>query len=130
MANPLPILDQDFSSGEGVDPDEAHERSKILAQRVGLGDRLDHRPSELSGGQMQRVAIARALANDPKVILADEPTGNLDSKTEQEVLEIIEELNEQGKTIIMVTHEPLVGKRARRVIHLKDGIIDKEVVNA
>ena len=113
-----------------VDPDESYERSKHLAERVGLGERLDHRPSELSGGQMQRVAIARALANDPNVILADEPTGNLDSKTENEVLAIIEELNDQGKTIIMVTHEASVGDRARRVIHLKDGLIDREVVNA
>ncbi len=112
-----------------ISPEESARRGIELAQRVGLGERLSHRPSELSGGQMQRVAIARALANDPVVILADEPTGNLDSATEDEVLDIIDEMNESGKTVIMVTHDDRVADRAHRVIHLHDGTIDREVLN-
>jgi putative ABC transport system ATP-binding protein len=112
-----------------VPPAESRARGQELATRVGLGDRMHHRPSELSGGQMQRVAIARALVNDPMVILADEPTGNLDSKTEDEVLDLIDEMNAEGKTIIMVTHDDHVAKRAHRVIHLFDGLIEREVSN-
>lgn len=114
---------------QGDDSPEAMERCRKLAQRVGLGERLEHRPSELSGGQQQRVAIARSLANNPLMILADEPTGNLDSTTEEEVLDLIDEFHAQGKTIIMVTHDDHVAARAERVLHLKDGRVHREVVN-
>lgn len=99
------------------------QRVTELLQRVGLGDRLDHRPTELSGGEMQRVAIARALANSPKLILADEPTGNLDSKSGREIIDIFEELWQSGTTILMITHDPNVAKRTSRTILLKDGVI-------
>lgn len=104
---------------------ENRRRCKELADMVGLGDRLSHRPAQLSGGQQQRVAIARSLVNDPYFILADEPTGNLDSATTDEILELFDELHEQGKSIILVTHEDAVGARARRIIRLKDGLIEK-----
>jgi putative ABC transport system ATP-binding protein len=106
-----------------------HDHCVRLAELVGLGKRLNHRPNQLSGGQQQRVAIARSLVNDPIMILADEPTGNLDSKTGKEVLEIIDDLNSRGKTIVLVTHDDHVGNRAHRVIHMKDGLIDREVNN-
>ncbi|MDA7862185.1 ABC transporter ATP-binding protein [Akkermansiaceae bacterium] len=111
------------------DLEEHKERCIELGKLVGLDDRLDHRPNQLSGGQQQRVAIARSLVNEPLMILADEPTGNLDSQTEIEVLDIINDLNKQGRTIVLVTHDDIVSHHAHRVIHMKDGLIDREVVN-
>lgn len=105
----------------------AEERAYQLAERLGLADRLDHRPAELSGGQQQRVAIARALINDPPILLADEATGNLDSQTTGEILELFDELHDEGKTILLVTHEKEVGAHAERVMWLRDGLIDRVV---
>lgn len=111
------------------DPSDHTERCLELGKLVGLADRMDHRPNQLSGGQQQRVAIARSLVNEPLMILADEPTGNLDSQTEIEVLEIINDLNRQGRTIVLVTHDDIVSHQAHRVIYMKDGRIDREVIN-
>jgi putative ABC transport system ATP-binding protein len=114
---------------QGRDVRQFHQRCVDLAKLVGLGERLGHRPNQLSGGQQQRVAIARSLVNDPLMILADEPTGNLDSRTGTEVLDLIDRLNAGGKTIVLVTHDERVAARAHRVVHMKDGLIDREVVN-
>lgn len=115
----VPLIYQDDPPADGL------ERAHHLAERVGLGQRLHHRPKELSGGQQQRVAIARALINDPALILADEATGNLDSKTAEEILDLFDELHGEGKTIILVTHEPDVGERTQRGLRLKDGRIEE-----
>jgi putative ABC transport system ATP-binding protein len=109
--------------------EDTRERSISLAELVGLGDRLDHRPTQLSGGQQQRVAIARALVNDPHVILADEPTGNLDSHTSDEIMRLLRKLNDAGKTIIMVTHENDIAAWARRAVRMRDGLVESDVRN-
>ena len=111
----------------GVDDKSQEETATALLERVGLGDRLDHKPTELSVGQQQRVALARMLANDPAVILADEPTGNLDPETADQVIGFFEEFNEEGRTIVMVTHDPKAAERARRTLRLADGkIVDEQ----
>lgn len=115
----LPLDYQDW------EPAESSARARELAKLVGLEHRLKHRPAELSGGQQQRVAIARSLANDPAIILADEPTGNLDSRTGEEIMRLLGELNERGKTIIMVTHEPDIAAHARQRLFMKDGLIER-----
>ncbi|GAB3278049.1 ABC transporter ATP-binding protein [Actinocorallia lasiicapitis] len=112
----------------GLGRAECRERAVAALETVGLGHRLDHRPNQMSGGEQQRVAIARALVGEPKVVLADEPTGNLDTKTGHEVMDLLERLNgEEGVAIILVTHEPDVAERARRQIHIRDGLIERDV---
>ena len=110
----------------GLSPHERRERARLAMINVGLGDRMLHKPNELSGGQRQRVAIARALVNHPSIILADEPTGNLDSKTGEEIMQLFDQLYEQGNTIIVVTHEEDIARHARRAIRLHDGLIESD----
>ena len=111
----------------GVKTKERHRRAAETLERVGLGDRIDHKPNELSGGQRQRVAIARALVNNPSILLADEPTGNLDTQTGEEIMMLFEELYRMGNTILLVTHEDDIANHARRTIRLRDGEIESDV---
>jgi len=115
---------------QGYPEDESKAIASELAVRVGLGERLEHKPFELSGGQQQRVAIARALVNDPLIILADEPTGNLDSSSGAEIMRVFDELNTQGKTLILVTHDPEVANHSSRTIRLRDGQVESDKVNS
>jgi putative ABC transport system ATP-binding protein len=110
----------------GVSEEERMERARIALRDVGLEDRLDHKPNELSGGQRQRVAIARALINNPAIVMADEPTGNLDTKSSYEIMDIFKKLNAMGKTIVMVTHEPDIGQQTKRILVMRDGHLNSD----
>jgi putative ABC transport system ATP-binding protein len=114
----------------GIGAGERRKRARAALEAVGLGDRMGHKPDELSGGQQQRVAVARALVTQPSIIMADEPTGNLDTKSGSEVLCIFEQLNEQGITVIFVTHDPEIAAYSKRVIHLRDGLIEQDKATA
>jgi putative ABC transport system ATP-binding protein len=113
----------------GTSARERRRRAETALQRVGLGARMDHRPNELSGGQRQRVAIARALVNEPSILLADEPTGNLDSTTSEEIMRLFGGLHAQGQTVILVTHEPDIAAHAHRIVVLRDGVVDSDRPN-
>ncbi len=110
----------------GVAEEERMERARIALESVGLGDRLEHKPAELSGGQRQRVAIARALVNNPAIIMADEPTGNLDTKSSYEIMDIFKELNAKGKTLLLITHEPDIGQQSKRILVMRDGRLNSD----
>lgn len=110
----------------GVAEEERMERGRIALESVGLGDRLEHKPAELSGGQRQRVAIARALVNNPAIIMADEPTGNLDTKSSYEIMDIFKELNAKGKTLLLITHEPDIGQQSKRILVMRDGRLNSD----
>ena len=114
----------------GMDAKESRKRALEVLDAVGLSDRVDHGPSELSGGQQQRVAIARALVNKPSIIFADEPTGNLDSKTEADVMNLFKDLNNAGQTIILITHEQEIANKCKRVISIRDGLIESDKINS
>lgn len=113
----------------GMSKVERTQRAEQVMEMVGLKDRMDHKPNELSGGQRQRVAIARALVNNPSIILADEPTGNLDTKTSYEIMAIMEEISSKGNTVIIVTHEEDIAKHARRILRLRDGLVESDLEN-
>jgi putative ABC transport system ATP-binding protein len=119
----LPLIYAGYSKTDRL------KRGKEVLEQVGLGNRIMHKPNELSGGQRQRVAIARALVNKPAIILADEPTGNLDSKTSVEIMELFEEIHKNGNTIILVTHEEDIAQHAHRIVRLKDGIVERDYLN-
>ena len=110
----------------GVPEEERMERAKKALQSVGLGERMDHKPNEMSGGQRQRVAIARALINNPAIVMADEPTGNLDTKSSYEIMDIFKKLNAMGKTVVMVTHEPDIGQQTKRILVMRDGHLNSD----
>jgi putative ABC transport system ATP-binding protein len=111
----------------GADMNEAEKRAKHVLDQGGLSDRINHGPSELSGGQQQRVAIARALVNKPSILFADEPTGNLDSKTGEDVMNLFKGLNQEGQTIILITHEEEIAMQSKRIVNIKDGLIESDV---
>jgi putative ABC transport system ATP-binding protein len=116
-------------SKSSQDRDQGNQKAAAMLEMVGLGDRMDHQPHELSGGQQQRVAIARALINDPVMVIADEPTGNLDSRSGEEIMNLLHKLHNQGTTIVMVTHDPAIAAHTQRTIHLIDGIVDNIIHN-
>ncbi|MES2381309.1 MAG: ABC transporter ATP-binding protein [Bacteroidota bacterium] len=113
----------------GIAKTERLAKAKQALESVGLGERVEHKPNELSGGQRQRVAIARALVNTPAIILADEPTGNLDTKTSHEIMDLLEEIHQKGNTVIIVTHEEDIAKRAKRIVRLRDGVIESDTLS-
>ena len=113
----------------GVNKQDRQDRAKKALENVGLGNRIDHRPNELSGGQRQRVAVARALINNPSIILADEPTGNLDTKTSIEIMGLVEDIHAKGNTIILVTHEEDIAQHAHRIVRMRDGLVEKDYLN-
>jgi putative ABC transport system ATP-binding protein len=113
----------------GVSREERENRARKTLENVGLGNRVDHKPNELSGGQRQRVAVARALINNPSIILADEPTGNLDTKTSVEIMGLLEDIHAKGNTIILVTHEEDIAQHAHRIVRMRDGLIEKDYLN-
>lgn len=113
----------------GIGKVERLAKAKQALESVGLGERVEHKPNELSGGQRQRVAIARALVNSPAIILADEPTGNLDTKTSHEIMDLLEEIHQKGNTVIIVTHEEDIAKRAKRIVRLRDGVIESDNIS-